>query len=67
MSEESCYTKAKALGERTFTLRAQDLTAPSTIGEWIKQNIRTAPREKLIEAIDAAIEMREWHNHKWPD
>lgn len=51
--------KAKWNGENTFTLRAQDASAPTVIGEWIKQNIETAPEEKLHQALDIAIAMRE--------
>ena len=63
MSDQSCYQKAKAKGERTFTLRAQDESSPKIIAAWIKENIETAPEDKLIEALGAAIEMRQ-HPHR---
>lgn len=43
--------------ERLFILMTRDATAASVVGEWIKQNIGRQPRERLIEALDAAIEM----------
>jgi hypothetical protein len=67
MSDQDCYNKGRAKGERTFTLRSQDLTAPKVIGEWIKENIETASPEKLLDALDAALEMRRWPTRKMPD
>jgi hypothetical protein len=67
LSDRNCFTKANAKGERTFTLRSQDKTAPRIICEWIKENIETAPEEKLLEALDAALEMRRWPKRKMPD
>ncbi len=58
MSDQKCYDKAVARGERTFTLVARDISSPEVICEWIKQNINTAPEEKLNEALEAALEMR---------
>lgn len=43
--------------ERLFVLMTRDLTSPKIVGEWIKENIGIQPREKLIEALDCAIEM----------
>ena len=45
--------------ERLFVLMTRDPSAPLIVGEWIKQNIGKQPREKLIEALDCAIEMVE--------
>lgn len=54
---DPCLKKAYA-DEKLFVLMARDGTAPLVILEWIKLNIATQPREKLIEALDAAIEMQ---------
>lgn len=54
-----CFTKARAAGEQTFTLRSQDVTSPRVIAYWILENIETAPPEKLMDALMDAIEMRE--------
>lgn len=51
--------KAHAKRENTFTLRAQDESSPLVIGFWIACNIETAPRDKLIQALDIALAMRE--------
>lgn len=67
MSDENCYTRAKANGERTFTLRAQDRSSPWVICDWIRENIMTCPPDKLREALDVAIEMRSWRNRKFAD
>jgi hypothetical protein len=65
--DRNCFVRAKQRGQLTFTLVAQDITAPTTIAEWIKLNIETAPAEKLREALDDAIAMREWPNRKNAD
>jgi|HubBroStandDraft_4_1064222.scaffolds.fasta_scaffold1699149_1 hypothetical protein len=62
-----CFAKAKSRGQFTFTVVAQDLTTPATICEWIKQNIETAPKEKLEHALAVAIECREYPNRKHAD
>lgn len=65
--DSKCYANARAKGEQTFTLRAQDVSAPMVIAEWIKLNINTAPAEKLREALDDALRMREWPARKVAD
>lgn len=55
---DPCIKKAMD-DERLFVLMARDGVAPEVICEWIKQSIRIQPRDKLIEALDAAIEMVE--------
>ena len=54
-------------GLERFTLHAKDRTAPSTICDWIVRNIETAPEEKLREALECAIEMRNYSPRKMPD
>ncbi len=66
-NDHSCFTKAVARGEQTFTVRAQDKTAPATIAEWIKLNIYTASPEKLHHALDDALRAREWPIKKQAD
>ena len=44
--------------EEIFVVRAQDVTAPKTVALWIVENIYTAPADKLIEALECAIKMR---------
>lgn len=53
--------------EMLFILRAQDVTSPTIIAEWIKQNIITAPPGKLHEALDCALVMREHPNRGLAD
>lgn len=49
--------------EKLFVLMTRDSTSPQVICEWIKLNLGNQPREKLIEALDCAIEM-ENNRHK---
>lgn len=56
--DEICFNKAIVRDDETFTLVGQDKTSPSVICEWIKQNIETATTEKLQDALNQAIEMR---------
>jgi hypothetical protein len=55
--DDRCLEKAYN-DEKLFVLMARDYTAPLVIMEWIKNNLENQPREKLIEALDCAIEMR---------
>ena len=66
-NNDSCFEKGKANGEQLFTVRSQDITAPSTICWWILQNIETAPEEKLRHALNDAIRARKWPNRKHAD
>lgn len=56
--DNECFQKARSRGQQTFTLVEQDISAPTVIAEWIKQNIETAPAGKLIDALQGAIAMR---------
>jgi len=62
-----CFAKAKQRGQKTFTLVAQDASAVKTIAHWIYLNIETCPAEKLHQAIDDCIAMREFPNKKNAD
>ncbi len=73
---DECYRKAKEKGEPTFTLRAQDFTAPLVIIDWIREQVaqEIAPTgaarcsdEKLREAFERALEMRNWPHRKVAD
>jgi len=57
--DNTCYAKAVARGERTFTLREQDQTASKVILHWIMENWATAPTSKLQDAFEDAIGMRD--------
>lgn len=57
--DNQCFTKAQAAGETTFTVRERDYTAPQTILAWISLNFATAPREKLIDAFERALYIRD--------
>ena len=65
--DAECYKKAVERGQQTFTLVVQDISAPTIICEWIKQNIDHAPAEKLLDALEDAIAMREYPHRKFPD
>lgn len=66
-AEKNCLEKAMARGDETFTVVGQDLTSPAVICEWIKLNIETAPRAKLIHALERALVMRKTQNRKHAD
>ena len=66
-SDTKVYTKAKNRGQETFTLVAQDRTSPRTILFWIGENFETAPPEKLRDAFERALRMREFPERKWAD
>lgn len=53
---DSCLQKAFD-DERLFVLMTRDITSPKVVCEWIKQNIDIQPKEKLMEALECAIEM----------
>ena len=66
-TERECYARARARQQETFTLVAQDRTSPRTILYWIGENFETAPPEKLREAFERALRMREFPERKWAD
>lgn len=55
---DPCLEKALD-DERLFVLMTRDETAPDVIMEWIRLNLGKQPKEKLIEALECALEMRE--------
>jgi hypothetical protein len=52
--------------EPTFTLRAQDISAPAVIQVWISMN-RNAPPEKIAAARKVMADMVEWPSKKPAD
>lgn len=63
---KGCFAKAKD-DEMLFVLRAQDISAPYAIIEWIKCNFHTCPEVKLREAFECALEMKKHPVHKKAD
>jgi phage protein D len=62
-----CFAKASE-DEMLFILRAQDITAPVVIMEWIKGGLETnTSDEKLREAFECALTMRKFFYRKNPD
>lgn len=55
---DPCLDKAYD-DERIFVLLARDPAAPSAIMQWIARSIETQPAEKLKEALDCALKMRD--------
>lgn len=62
----ACLRNAKAM-EPLFVLRAQDRTAPYVVAEWITANIMTAPEDKLRDALETALLMRNYKFKKTAD
>jgi hypothetical protein len=61
------HARARQRGQRTFTLVAQDKTAVETIGFWIMRNLDNAPADKLREALEDALAMRDFPTKKQAD
>lgn len=58
--DTAIHARAKARNQRTFTLVEQDRTSVEVIAYWILMNIHTAPPEKLRNALEICLEMREF-------
>lgn len=54
------HAKAKQRGQISFTLVEQDRSSVETIAHWIYLNIHTAPPEKLKNALDICLQMRDF-------
>jgi hypothetical protein len=59
-TDAQIHARAKERGQRTFTLVEQDRSSVEVIAYWILMNIHTAPSEKLHDALDVCLEMREF-------
>jgi len=58
LTDKACFDKAQQRGDQTFTVVGRDISSPRVICEWIKENIETCPEDKLHEALNRAITMR---------
>lgn len=67
LSDAECFRKASERGDATFTVVGQDRSSPRVICEWIKENIETCPEDKLHEALNRAIVMRNKHYRRAAD
>lgn len=54
-----CQDKARDRMQLTFTLVEQDMSSPHVILDWIKYNLKTCPNDKLIEAFECALVMKD--------
>lgn len=63
---DTCLKKAKD-DEMLFVLRAQDRSAPKTVLHWIAENFETTSDDKLREAFETALVMKNYKNRKNPD
>lgn len=61
-----CLDKA-APDEQIFVLRAQDVSSPHLVMEWIKMNLETCPEDKLRQAFETALKMLKHKNRKLAD
>lgn len=62
--KNTCTTLQKvADDEPIFVLRAQDVTAPQVILEWLKLNMHITP-ERRSEAFACIEKMESWKNRK---
>ena len=53
--------------EMLFILRAQDNSSPQVVMEWIKLNLLTCPDDKLREAFECALAMKNHTQKKVAD
>lgn len=67
LNDCSCFAKAVARQDHTFTLVGQDVSSPRVIAFWILENIETCPAEKLRCALEDAITMRNTRKRKHAD
>jgi len=63
---DSCLRKA-AEDEPIFVLRGQDESSPKVILHWIAKNFETCPDEKLREAFEHALIMKNYPKRKKAD
>lgn len=64
--ESICLANAKD-DEPVFVLRGQDETSPKVILHWIAKNFETCPDDKLRDAFECALIMKNYPNRKKPD
>lgn len=60
---KSCLNQAHH-DEPIFVLRGKDSTAPKVILHWIAKNFEARSKEKLLEAFNCALAMKDWR-HKY--
>ncbi len=53
--------------EPIFLLRALDETAPLIIMDWIRENLFTAPEDKLRSAFEQALAMKKFEDKRRAD
>ena len=68
-TDYACFVKAKDKGEPTFTLRAQDESAPMVVEFWAETNaLRLGPQHpKILQAFAIAEKMKQWPNRRQAD
>jgi hypothetical protein len=63
---DDCLAKADA-EEPIFVLRAQDESSPKVILHWIAKNLETCPDDKLRDAFEHVLKMKNWPGRKPAD
>lgn len=68
-TDYACFVKAKDNGESTFTLRAQDQSAPDVIDFWAAKNALVLGNEhpKIVQARQIAARMRVFPGRRQAD
>lgn len=63
------YYKAMIKGEPVFVLRAQDVSAPYAVDQWIEMNESSLGPEhpKIVEAKQIRDAMHQWPNRRQAD
>lgn len=65
-NDDLCLKKVND-DEPIFVLRAQDISSTFIVLEWIKINFQHTPDDKLREAFEHALKMKNYPSHKIPD
>jgi len=65
----ACFVKAKDKGEKTFTIRAQDSSAPEVIEFWayLNEPALGSGHPKIVGARAMAEQMRAWPGRRQAD
>lgn len=63
---DPCLAKA-ADDEPIFVLRGKDVSSPKVVLHWIAKNFDTCPDEKLREAFEHALVMKNYPGRKTAD
>lgn len=65
-SQSKCLQNAKD-NEPVFVLRGQDDSSPAVVLDWIQRNFESCPDDKLRDAFECALAMKNYTERKVAD